>query len=162
MGKALPLYEETLAKRKAKLGHDHPDSLHSMNDLAYAYRAAGQLAKALPLYEETLTKRKARLGPDYPDTLDSMNNLAIVYLDDKQLAKAMPLFNELLAARRKQFGPPIRGSPASWLPSRLNCSTPSSIAKPKSWFANAWPSGKRAIPTTGPHSIPRRCWAPPC
>ena len=70
LDRALPLLEETLALRKAKLGPDHPDTLTSMNNLADGYRAAGQLDRALPLYEETLALRKAKLGPDHPDTLD--------------------------------------------------------------------------------------------
>ena len=67
---ALPLFEETLKLRKAKLGPDHPDTLDSMNNLAMAYQAAGKLDLALPLFEETLKLRKAKLGPDHPDTLD--------------------------------------------------------------------------------------------
>ena len=74
---ALPLFEETLKLRKAKLGPDHPDTLTSMNNLALAYQAAGKLDLALPLYEETLKLKKAKLGPDHPDTLMSMNNLAL-------------------------------------------------------------------------------------
>ena len=38
---ALPLHEETLKLRKAKLGPDHPDTLASMNNLAAAYDLPG-------------------------------------------------------------------------------------------------------------------------
>ena len=37
LDRALPLYEETLALRKAKLGPDHPDTLQSMINLAQSY-----------------------------------------------------------------------------------------------------------------------------
>ena len=63
---ALPLFEETLKLRKAKLGPDHPDTLLSMNNLALAYQAAGKLDLALPLFEETLKLRKANSGPIIP------------------------------------------------------------------------------------------------
>jgi len=46
-----PIFEQTLAIQKAKLGADHPNTLASMNNLANAYRAAGRLDQALPLYE---------------------------------------------------------------------------------------------------------------
>jgi hypothetical protein len=36
---ALPLLEETLKLRKAKLGPDHPDTLISMNNLAGGYQS---------------------------------------------------------------------------------------------------------------------------
>jgi tetratricopeptide (TPR) repeat protein len=102
--KALPLFEETLAKRKRVLGADHPDTLTSMNNLASAYRADGQLKKALPLLEETVAKSKLVLGADHPNTLTSMNNLALAYQDDGQLKKALPLFEETLAKRKLVLG----------------------------------------------------------
>ena len=40
--RALPLLEETLRLKKAKLGSDHPDTLVQMNNLAVAYFAAGK------------------------------------------------------------------------------------------------------------------------
>jgi tetratricopeptide (TPR) repeat protein len=48
-----------------------------MNNLAFAYKASGQLVKAVPLYEETLQKLKAKLGPDHPDTLGTKKNLDV-------------------------------------------------------------------------------------
>ena len=38
LDRALPLYEEMLTGRKAKLGPDHPDTLASMNNLAICLR----------------------------------------------------------------------------------------------------------------------------
>jgi tetratricopeptide (TPR) repeat protein len=101
----LPLWEETLKLRKAKLGPDHPHTLTSMNNLAAGYQDAGQLAKALPLYEETLKLMKAKLGPDHPSTLTSMNNLAAGYRDAGQLDKALPLYEETLKLRQAKLGP---------------------------------------------------------
>jgi tetratricopeptide (TPR) repeat protein len=105
LARAVPLYEETLQKRKATLGTDHPDTLSSMNNLAEAYQADGQLARAVPLHEETLQKRKARLGPEHPQTLMSMNNLARAYWAGGQLARAVPLLEETLQKRKAKLGP---------------------------------------------------------
>ena len=74
--KAVALFTKARATFTAQLGPDHPDTLWSMNNLAFGYQAAGKLDRALPLFEETLALRKAKLGPDHPDTLASMNNLA--------------------------------------------------------------------------------------
>ena len=41
---------------KAKLGEDHPETLVSLNNLAFLFKAQGQLAKAEPLYREALKK----------------------------------------------------------------------------------------------------------
>ena len=46
---AVPLLEETLKRRKTKLGLDHPDTLRSMGDLGVSYSKAGKPALALPL-----------------------------------------------------------------------------------------------------------------
>jgi hypothetical protein len=36
------------------LGPDHPDTLASRNNLAYAYQSAGDVGRAIPIYQETL------------------------------------------------------------------------------------------------------------
>ena len=61
------------------LGDDHPQTLTSRNNLAYAYRSAGRLDQAIPLYEEVLADRVRLLGDDHPQTLTSRNNLAGAY-----------------------------------------------------------------------------------
>jgi tetratricopeptide (TPR) repeat protein len=105
LDKALPLFEETLTRRQDKLGPDHPDTLHSMNNLAAAYKIAGKLHKALPLLEEALAKRKVRLGPDHSDTLDSMNNLAATYWSAGKLDHSIPLFEKALLLYKAKLGP---------------------------------------------------------
>src|SRR5262249_51570429 len=47
-----PLYEETLALRRASLGDDHPDTLLSMSNLGWAYYDDHKPERALPLLEE--------------------------------------------------------------------------------------------------------------
>ncbi len=121
----LGLYHESIANLEqarelcdAKLGPEHLDTLASMNILAVAYEAAGQLDRALPLLEETLKLRQAKLGPEHPDTLESMNNLASAYLSAGQLDRALPLHEETLKLMQAKLGPrtPTR-SPrwAAWL-----------------------------------------------
>jgi hypothetical protein len=39
---AIALHKQTVAARERVLGPDHPDMLQSRNNLAAAYRAAGQ------------------------------------------------------------------------------------------------------------------------
>ena len=54
--RALPLLEETLALRKAKLGPDHPETLSSMNNLADSYAALGRDADATLAYQAAITR----------------------------------------------------------------------------------------------------------
>jgi tetratricopeptide (TPR) repeat protein len=105
LDEALPLHEQTLELKKAKLGPDHPDTLISMNGLAETYRAAGQLDRAVRLHKETLERRRVKLGPDNPDTLISMNNLALAYGAAGRLDEALPLLKQTLELTKARLGP---------------------------------------------------------
>jgi hypothetical protein len=48
--------------------HDHPQILTSRDNLAYAYRAAGDLDRAIPLNEQTLADSVRVLGVGHPQT----------------------------------------------------------------------------------------------
>ena len=75
------------------LGPDHPDTLASRNNLAYAYKSAGRLDEAIPLYEQVLADSARVLGPDHPQTLASRNNLAAAYKAAGRLDDAKALFD---------------------------------------------------------------------
>jgi tetratricopeptide (TPR) repeat protein len=102
---ALTLREETLARRKARLGPNHPDTLTSMNNLALSYHALGRHAEALALCEKTLTLQKAKLGRDHPDTLTSVHNLANSYHALGRHADALALFEQTLARKKARLVP---------------------------------------------------------
>ena len=59
---SIPLFEETLRLRKAKLGPDHPDTLAVQADLGVNYCDAGRFADAIPLLEEV--HQKGREDPE--------------------------------------------------------------------------------------------------
>ena len=102
---AVAVHERTLADRERLLGPDHPHTLASRANLAYAYRQTGWLAKAIPLYELTVADWRRLLGPDHPRTLRSSNYLASAYREAGRLAEAIPLYERTLAERRRLFGP---------------------------------------------------------
>ncbi|MFC4529227.1 FxSxx-COOH system tetratricopeptide repeat protein [Sphaerisporangium dianthi] len=92
--RAIPLCEQTLAEQKRALGEEHPDTLNSRSNLAYAYQAAGNLKRAIPLHERTLTVRKRVLGDEHPHTLNSRNNLAYAYQAAGNLERAIQLHEQ--------------------------------------------------------------------
>ncbi|MET9444404.1 tetratricopeptide repeat protein, partial [Streptomyces sp. NPDC006610] len=65
LGRAIPLYEQTLHDSERVLGNDHPHTLAARNNLADAYRAAGDLGRAIPLYEQTLHDSERVLSPGH-------------------------------------------------------------------------------------------------
>ncbi|WP_406839505.1 tetratricopeptide repeat protein [Streptomyces sp. AHU1] len=102
--RAIPLLEATLALRERVLGDVHPDTLSSRNNLALAYKSAGDLGRAIPLLEATLAQREQVLGDAHPDTLTSRNNLAYAYYVAGDLGRAIPLHQATLALREQVLG----------------------------------------------------------
>ncbi|MGP4103561.1 tetratricopeptide repeat protein [Nonomuraea sp. KM90] len=86
------------------LGGEHSDTLASRNNLASAYRSAGDLGRAIPLYEATLAERERVLGSDHPDTLQSRNNLAYTYQSAGDPGRAIPLLEATLADCERVLG----------------------------------------------------------
>jgi len=102
---ALPLLEETLRLKKAKLGPDHPQTHISSICLAHVYLANGKSDLALPLYETTLQQIKSKLGPEHPDTLCAMHHLAFAYQATNRLDLALPLYEQTLQLMKAKLGP---------------------------------------------------------
>jgi eukaryotic-like serine/threonine-protein kinase len=108
--RAIGFLQRSLALRKANLGTEHPDTIASMNNLAWAYHDAGKLDLAVPLFEETLKLKKARLGLQHLDTLAGMNNLAVAYEAAGKLDLALPLYEETLKLQKAKLGPDHPGT----------------------------------------------------
>ena len=87
------------------LGPDHPTTLASRNNLAYAYWSAGRVDEAIDLFERTLADREHVLGPDHPRTLASRGNLAVAYRSAGRLEQAIDLLERTLADREHVLGP---------------------------------------------------------
>ncbi|MFF2124501.1 FxSxx-COOH system tetratricopeptide repeat protein [Streptomyces olivochromogenes] len=97
-------YQRLTDAHTTQLGIDHPDTLTSRNNLAGAYRAAGDLGRAIPLLEQTLTDSTRVLGEEHPDTLTSGNNLANAYQAAGNLGRAIPLLEQTLTERERVLG----------------------------------------------------------
>jgi hypothetical protein len=62
--------------RKEALGHEHPDTLTSMSNLAGVLDSQGKYGEAEAMNRQTLARREKVLGPEHPDTLTSIYCLA--------------------------------------------------------------------------------------
>ncbi|MFF2011589.1 FxSxx-COOH system tetratricopeptide repeat protein [Streptomyces sp. NPDC058195] len=101
---AVPLRVAILAQRERVLGDTAPDTLVSRNNLANAYRSAGDHTRAIPLFESVLAQRERVLGETNPHTLVSRNNLANAYDSAGDLDRAIPLYEATLAQRERVLG----------------------------------------------------------
>ncbi|WP_157531845.1 MULTISPECIES: tetratricopeptide repeat protein [unclassified Kitasatospora] len=79
------------------LGADDSDTLTAQDNLAWAYRVAGDLDRAIPLFEQTRDDRVRELGEKHRDTLATCNNLAEAYQEAGDLKRAIPLLEQTLA-----------------------------------------------------------------
>ena len=57
--------------RKTKLGVDHPDTMTSMNNLAFTWKGSGKEIEAIRLMEECVQLRTRILGVNHPDSISS-------------------------------------------------------------------------------------------
>jgi tetratricopeptide (TPR) repeat protein len=99
LGKALPLFEQTLERVRAKLGPEKPRTLHIMHHLAVAYQAAEQFNRAEPLLRELLKQRRKK---DHPESLATAADLATLgwnLLKQQKCAEAEPILCECLTIR---------------------------------------------------------------
>jgi len=102
--RAAGYFQRALADCVRVLGQDHPSTLTSRNNLAVAYRAAGDLGRAIPLCEQALADSVRVLGQDHPAALLSRNNLAGAYEDAGDLGRAIPLYEQALADFARVLG----------------------------------------------------------
>jgi CHAT domain-containing protein len=101
---ALPLLKRSLDIRRRHLGEDHPETITTLNDLAFFMSQSGQYAAAEPLFRQALALRRKVLGEDHPDTAMGYNNVAGNLRAQGKYAAAEPLFRQALAIRRKVLG----------------------------------------------------------
>jgi len=101
---AIPYLRRGLALDETHLGADHPSTLVSRNNLAYAYQAAGRVEQAIGLFERTLADRERVLGGDHPDILVSRSNVASAYRAAGRVEQAIGLFERTLADRERVLG----------------------------------------------------------
>ncbi len=88
---------------------DHPDTLTTLNNLAFAYLETGKLPEAIALFERVRDAQIAKLGPDHPDTLITLNNLAAAYWSCKAARQIRAFVRGRAQAERGQARPPAPG-----------------------------------------------------
>jgi len=57
--------------RKSVLGSEHPDTLTSMNNLAFTWKGCGRDTEAIELMEKCVLLQISVLGVDHPNTQSS-------------------------------------------------------------------------------------------
>jgi len=103
-GRALPVWQRSLAIREKVLGPKHLDIAFSLSGTALTYYYLSRFEDAERLQKRALAMREELAGPDDELVANSLSNLAIIYHDQGRYAKAEPLHLRSLAIRQKVFG----------------------------------------------------------
>lgn len=97
-------FRRALDINRNDLGDGHPDTLGSMNNLAYALRDQGGLTGARELLTSALKMGQRTLGDEHPDILTSMDHLASTLKAQGDLIGALELQKSVLAVQRRTLG----------------------------------------------------------
>ena len=92
----MPLFEDVLKRREAKIGRQHPDTLMTAANLGVNYKDAGRLDKAIPLLEEA-----HRASGRFPNLRRFGGQLVDAYAKAGRSSEAIKLAQQLLADTRK-------------------------------------------------------------
>jgi tetratricopeptide (TPR) repeat protein/tRNA A-37 threonylcarbamoyl transferase component Bud32 len=108
---ALGLYPEAqlelvraLDLRRRVLGEEHPDTLTTIDELAFLYGHEGKYLEAEKLTAKVLEARRRVLGEDHPDTLSTMSDLGWVYIQQGKYAQAEVLITNVVEIQRRVLG----------------------------------------------------------
>jgi Flp pilus assembly protein TadD len=93
-----------LAGNEKALGTEHPETLSSRADLAYALMNQGKFSEAESTFREVIKLQDRVLGPEHPDTLSACSNLAYVLARSGQRAEAVQFARRAANGGRKVFG----------------------------------------------------------
>ncbi|EUC58653.1 nephrocystin-3 protein [Rhizoctonia solani AG-3 Rhs1AP] len=102
--RVLQLLQPLVRAFKKVLGEEHPDTLTSMNNLAYIYSNLGRHSEAEQLQVKVLDARKRVQGEEHPETLRSMNNLASTYFNLGRHNEAEQLQFKVLDTQKRVLG----------------------------------------------------------
>jgi tetratricopeptide (TPR) repeat protein len=86
------------------LGHEHPSTLTSMNNLAGVLDRQGKYEEAEAMHRQTLAMREKVLGHEHSDTLTSVSCLAYLLTHRRRYTEALALYKRACAGYQAVLG----------------------------------------------------------
>lgn len=102
--KAQHYFQRELGIRERLQVSTHPDSIRSMEDLAFTLEQQRKLLEAEALQREILAVRERNLGVDHQHVSNSLNNLGNVLWRQRKLKEAYALHERAFAIRERLLG----------------------------------------------------------
>ncbi|KAL8944298.1 MAG: hypothetical protein Q9211_000638 [Gyalolechia sp. 1 TL-2023] len=104
ISEAITLSEMAMEVRTKILGHEHEETLESMEMAGLAYQLGGRWMDAEELNIRTMEIRKRVLGEEHPHTLASVNNLAMTYSSQGRWKEAEELQVQVMEIEKRVLG----------------------------------------------------------
>ncbi|KAH8834572.1 hypothetical protein DL96DRAFT_1810811 [Flagelloscypha sp. PMI_526] len=98
------VFQQQVSEMRVTLGAEHPETLASMSNLAWAYLDLGRDQDSLNLYTHVLELQKRLLGEEHDDTLATMSNLVVTYNNLNQHCNALELGKHVLDLYTRLWG----------------------------------------------------------
>lgn len=88
--------------REKRLGKEHSNAVHLLDQLAIFYHSRGRYAEAEPLYKRVLEIREKQLPGDHPNIPKAQRRLALLHKDQGRYAESETLYKRALELYEKQ------------------------------------------------------------
>ncbi len=111
--RAIPMFQEALAIRRAAAGDNSRAVLVTLNKISQSLAMSGKLKDAIVAQEELVALSEKTLGKEDDEYSAHLSNLGNMYADVGQLAKAEVLLREALAIDRRVLKPGHESFPIS-------------------------------------------------
>jgi tetratricopeptide (TPR) repeat protein len=102
---AAAICQQVVDARRRVLGADHPDTIDSVQHLAFILRVAGRPDEALALSQQAYDAGLRVWGPEQPETLTSLQGQAMAHFDLGHREEAVDLYRRVLALRLRVQAP---------------------------------------------------------
>jgi tetratricopeptide (TPR) repeat protein len=98
------VFRQVLEFSDVHRGHQHPDILQALHNLAMVCHSQGSHAEAEVLYKKSLEGRETRSEGDHLGTLQTIKELANVYCSQGRYADAGQLYHNVVESYKTQLG----------------------------------------------------------
>jgi tetratricopeptide (TPR) repeat protein len=96
--------KESVELREKLLGHEHPDTMASLSNLAAVLQSEGEYQAAEEINRRVVEIQGKVLGNDHPDTLTSVDNLGFVLWKSCNFEAAEEMIRRALEGRKTVLG----------------------------------------------------------
>lgn len=102
---AQKLLQRSMQIGSSAVGEENPETLETMQDLAWTFSEQGRFAEAERLQRRVLDFERRVLGPEHLDTLRTMGDLAVTMCEQGKYEEGIRLNRQVVQTKQRILGP---------------------------------------------------------